>query len=78
LKPKPVSLEGDVYTVETKKFTAFVRIGAETCEIKEYDVKPKSEEGFFVSFSPKLMLTVLLVSAVVNAGLYFGFKMFGL
>jgi hypothetical protein len=80
LKPKRVSLEGDVYTVEveTKKFTAVVRVGAETREIKEYDVQPKSEEGFFVSFSPKLILTVLLVSAVVNAGLYFAFKALGL
>ena len=45
LKPKRVSLEGDVYTVEveTKKFMAVVRIGATTREIKEYDVQPKSE-----------------------------------
>jgi hypothetical protein len=80
LKPKRVSLEGEVYTVEveTKKFTAVVRVSAATREIKEYDVQPKSEEGFFVSFSPKLILTVILVSAAVNAGLYFGFKMLGL
>jgi hypothetical protein len=80
LKPKRVSLEGEVYTVEveTKKFTAVVRIGAATREIKEYDVQPKSEEGFFASFSPKFLLTVLIISAVVNVGLYFGFKMLGL
>jgi hypothetical protein len=80
LKPKRVSLEGEVYTVEvdTKKFTAVVRIGAETREIKEYDVQPKSEEGSFISISPKLILTVLIISALVNVGLYFGFKMFGL
>jgi hypothetical protein len=80
LKPKRVSLEGEVYTVEieTKKFTAVVRVGAATREIKEYDVQPKSEEGFFTSFSPRLLLTVLLVSSVVNVGLYFGFKMLGL
>ena len=79
LKPKRVSLEGEVYTVEveTKKFTAVVRIGAGTREIKEYEVQPKGEESSF-SFSPKLLLTVLVVSAIVNAALYFGFKMLGL
>ncbi|MBM4400557.1 MAG: hypothetical protein FJ045_01250, partial [Crenarchaeota archaeon] len=63
LKPKRVSLEEEVYTVEVemKKFTAVVRIGAATREIKEYDVQPKSEEGSFVSISPKLLLTVFIV-----------------
>ena len=80
LKPKRVSLEGDVYTVEveTKKFMAVVRIGATTREIKEYDVQPKSEEGFFASFSPKTLLIVFVISAIVNVGLYFGFKALGL
>ena len=80
LKPKRVSLEGEVYTVEveTKKFTAVVRVGAGTREIKEYDVQPKGEESSFVSFSPKFLLTVFIVSAIVNVGLYFGFKMLGL
>jgi hypothetical protein len=79
LKPKRVSLEGEVYTVEveTKKFTAVVRVGAVTREIKEYDVQPKSEEGFLASFSPRILLTLFIVSAIVSAGLYFGFKMFG-
>ncbi len=79
LKPKRVSLEGDVYTVEvdTKKFTAVVRIGAETREIKEYDVQPKSEESSFFSLSPKFILTVLIISTVVNVGLYFGLKALG-
>ena len=79
LKPKRVSLEGEVYTVEveTKKFTAVVRVGAETREIKEYDVQPKGEESSF-SFSPKLLLTVFVVSAIVNVVLYFGFKMLGM
>jgi hypothetical protein len=48
-----------------------------TREIKEYEVQPKVEESSF-SFSPKLLLTVLVVSAIVNAALYFGFKMLGL
>ena len=79
LKPKRVSLEGEVYTVEveTKKFTAVVHVDAGTREIKEYDVQPKGEESSF-SFSPKLILAVLVASAIVNAGLYFGFKMLGL
>jgi hypothetical protein len=49
LKPKRVSLEGEIYTVEveTKKFTAVVQVGAATREIKEYDVQPKSEEDSF-------------------------------
>ena len=61
-----------------KKFTAVVRVGAGTREIKEYDVQPKGEEGSFVLISPKLLLTVFIISAIVNVGLYFGFKMFGL
>jgi len=79
LKPKRVSLEGEVYTVEveTKKITAVVRVGAGTREIKEYDVQPKGEEGSF-SFFPQLLLTVFVVSAIVNVVLYFGFKMLGL
>ena len=53
LKPKRVSLEGEVYTVdvETKKFTAVVRIDATTHEIKEYEVQPEGEESYF-SFFP--------------------------
>ena len=80
LKPKRVSLEGDVYTVEveTKKFTAIVQVSAETREIKEYDVQPKTEEGFLASVSPKTLLIVLGISAIVNAGLYFGFQALGL
>jgi hypothetical protein len=79
LKPKRVSLEGEVYTVEvdTKKFTAVVRVGAATHEIKEYDVQPKGEEGSFFSFSPKFLLTVSIISIIINVGLYFAFKMFG-
>ena len=79
LKPKRVSLEGEVYTVEieTKKFTAVVHVGATTREIREYDVQPKVEESAF-SFSPKLLLTIVVVSAIVNVGLYFCLKMLGL
>jgi len=78
LKPKRVALEGEVYTVEveTKRFTAVVRIDASAHEIKEYDVQPKVEENVF-SFSPKLILTVFVISAIVDAVLYFAFKMLG-
>ena len=76
LKPKRVSLEGNIYTVEveTKKSTAIVQVSAETREIKEYDVQPKTEEGFLASFSPRNLLIVLGISAIVNVGLYFGFQ----
>ncbi len=79
LKPKRVAMEGEVYTVEveTKRFTAVVRIDASAREIKEYDVQPKVEENV-LPFSPKLVLTVLVVSAVVNVVLYFAFKMLGI
>ena len=79
MKPKRVSLEEEIYTVEveTKKFTAVVHVVAATREIKEYEVQPKVKESSF-SFSPKILLTVLVVSAIVNAALYFGFKMLGL
>jgi len=41
-------------------------------------VQPEGEENSFFSFSPQLLLTVFVVSAPVNIGLIFGFKMFGL
>jgi hypothetical protein len=80
LKPKRVSQEGEVYTVEveSKKFTAVVHIGADTHEIKEYDVQPKGEEGSFVSVSPKFLLIVFAVSAAVNVGFHFVFPMLGM
>jgi hypothetical protein len=80
LKPKRVSLEGELYTVEveTKKFTAIVQVSAETREIKEYDVQPKTEESFLANFSPRTLLIVVGISAIVNVGLYFGFQALGL
>ena len=80
LKPKRVSLEEGMYTVEVemKKLTAIVRIDAETHEIKEYEIQPKGEETPFISISPKMVMVVFGVSAVVYVVLYFAFKMFGL
>ena len=40
-------------------------------------MQPKSEECFFVSFSPKLLFTEFIISALVNADLYFNFKALG-
>lgn len=79
LKPKRVSLEEGVYTVEVelKKFTALVRVDAETHEIKEYEIQPKGEENQFVSVSPKIIIVTFGISAVVYVALYFAFKFFG-
>jgi hypothetical protein len=80
LKPKRVSLEEGIYTVEVemKKLTAIVRVDAETHEIKEYEIQPKGEEAPFVSISPKIMVMVFGMSAVVYVMLYFAFKTLGL
>lgn len=79
LNPKRVSVEEDLFTVEVemKKFTATVKIRALNREIREYDVQPKSEEAPS-SFSPKLIMTVTIISVIVCVGLFFGFKMLGL
>ena len=80
IKPKRVSLEEGTYTVEFEmsKFSAVVRIDSENREIKEYDVQPKGEENSMFSFSPKTILTVGIISAMINVALFFGFKMLGL
>jgi hypothetical protein len=80
LKPKRVSLEGDLYTVEVelKQFSATVKVDTATRQIKEYDVQPKSEESSLSTLSPKTLLTMIIVSSIVNVGLYFAFKIFGL
>ena len=80
LKPKRVSLEGDLYTVEVemKQFTATVKVDTITRQIKEYDVQPKSEESSLSSLSPKTLITMIIVSSIANVGLYFAFKIIGL
>jgi hypothetical protein len=79
LKPKRVSVEGDLYTVEVemKQFTATVKVDSTTRQIKEYDVQPKGEESSLASLSPKTLLTMIIVSSIVTFGLYFAFKLFG-
>jgi hypothetical protein len=80
LKPKRVSLEAGLYTVEVelKRFTATVKVDVRTREIREYDVQPKSEESSFNAFSPKALALIFFVSSVVTVGLYFGLKMLGM
>lgn len=80
LKPKRVSLEEGIYTVEVemKKLTAIVRVDAETHEIKEYEIQAKGEEAPFISISPKIIMVIFGVSAAAYILLYFAFKMFGL
>jgi hypothetical protein len=80
LKPKRVSLEEGVYTVEVemKKLAAIVRVDAETHEIKEYEIQAKGEETPLISISPKIILVMFGVSAAAYFILYFAFKMFGL
>jgi len=80
LKPKRVSLEEGIYTVEVemKKLTAIVRVDAETHEIKEYEIQAKGEEAPFISISPKIIMVIFGISAAAYVLLYFAFKMFGL
>lgn len=80
LKPKRVSLEEGVYTVEVemKKLTAVVRVDAETHEIREYEIQPKGEEAPLASISPKIVLVMFGVAAAAYVALHFAFKMLGL
>ncbi len=80
LKPKRVSLEEGVYTVEIelKKLSAVVRVDSEAHEIRGYEIQPKSEESSSSSISPKVIIIVVGVSVVVHIGLNFVLKMFGL
>lgn len=80
LKPKRVSLEEGMYTVEVelKKLTAIVRVDAETHEIKEYEIQTKGEEAPFLSVSPKILIVMFAISAIAYIALHFMFKMLGL
>jgi len=79
LKPKRVSLEEGIYTVEVemKKLTAVVRIDVESHEIKEYEIQPKGEEAPLLSVSPKIILIMFGISAAAYVALHFAFKMLG-
>ncbi|MEM3622201.1 MAG: hypothetical protein QXR76_00330 [Candidatus Bathyarchaeia archaeon] len=80
LKPKRVSLEEGIYTVEVelKKFIALVKVDAETHGIKEYEIQPKGEETPFISVSPKIIAMIFGISTVVYVALYFAFRILGL
>jgi len=80
LKPKRVSLEEGIYSVEVemKKFTAIVQVDAENHEIKEYEIQSKGEESPMISISPKTLLTIFGISAVTFVILYFVFKTVGI
>ncbi|MEM2242773.1 MAG: hypothetical protein QW827_03780 [Candidatus Bathyarchaeia archaeon] len=80
LKPKKVLLEEGIYTVEVemKKFTAVIHVDAETQEITSYEIQPKGEESSIISFSPKTIILVVVIAAVINVALHFTFKFLGL
>jgi len=80
VKPKKVSLEEGIYTVEVemKKFTAIIHVDAETQEITSYEIQPRGEETSSFSFSPKTMMVMIVITAVVSAALHFAFKFLGL
>jgi len=80
LKPKRVTLEEEVYTVEVemKKLSAMVRVDAKSHEIVAYEIQAKGEETPFISISPKVLLIVFGVSSAVYVMMYFLFKTFGM
>jgi len=79
LKPKRVSLEEEVYTVEVemKRLAAIVQVDAKTHEIKAYEIQPKGEEASSLAVSPKNLVITFGVSAGAYVTLYLVFKMLG-
>jgi hypothetical protein len=79
LKPKKVSLKEKLYTVEVemKKLTAIVRVDSETREIKEYEIQARGEEAPLVSLSPKTLIIMIGISAVIFVALHSAFRMIG-
>jgi hypothetical protein len=70
IKPRKVSLQGQTYTVELdvgKEKTASVQIEAQTREIKEYEIKTKEKEesGLNLPLSPKMLIMIFGISALV-------------
>jgi hypothetical protein len=78
LKPKRVTLDGDLYTVEIemKKMSATVKVDLNTHEIKEYDLQPTSEEGGS-GLGAKAILPMFIISSAVTVGVYFGLQFLG-
>lgn len=79
LKPKRVSLEEGMYTVEVemKKLSAVIRVESETHEIRGYEIQPKSEENSSFAISPRTIMMIFGISAAVYVLLNFGLKMIG-
>lgn len=79
LKPKRVTLEENLYVVEVemKKFSAVVRVDSESHEIRGYEIQPKAEESAPLSISPKILLVIFGISAVVHVLMNFVLKMVG-
>jgi hypothetical protein len=76
IRPRKVSLQGQMYVVEMdvgKDKSATVQIEVQTREIKEYEIKNKEKEegGFNLPLSPKTLIMIFGISAVVY--LVFGF-----
>lgn len=76
IRPRKVSLQGQMYVVELdvgKDKSATVQIEVQTREIKEYEIKNKEKEegGFNLPLSPKTLIMIFGISAVVY--LVFGF-----
>jgi hypothetical protein len=69
IRPKKVSLQGEVYVVELdigKEKTAVVQIEVQTREIKEYEIKTveKEESGTGFPLSPKTLIMIFGISAI--------------
>mgnify|MGYP001095596161 CR=1 FL=1 len=76
LRPRRVSREGEVYTVEVglKKGTAVVQINAETDAVDEYEITEEEGPSFALPLSPK---TILFICGIVTL-LFFVFSLLGL
>jgi hypothetical protein len=70
IRPRKVSLQGQTYVVELdvgKDKSATVQIEVQTREIKEYEIKNKEKEegGFNLPLSPRTLIMIFGISAVV-------------
>jgi len=76
LRPRRVSREGEVYTVEVglRKGTAVVQVDATTDMVREYEISEEGGSSFSLPLSPK---TVLFICGIV-ALIYFVFSLLGL
>lgn len=71
LKPKRVTIEGKLYTVEIemKKNRAIVQIDSVTEEIKEYEIQKKTEESGNLPLTPKTILFISGITAILHIAL---------